>query len=318
MRTSQNWKSRKCPSCGSTDIELSPVQTATTRAEKLSFEEIKKLFIGLRADQIFFTYHRCSNCNLAYNTNYFSQSQLDVLYHLMPNNLMGENVGTASKTQYKYADQILRQTKKVETVLELGPDIGLIGKRISGEKSNCSAILVEPNIGVYGDLEANSSNFTAFEIVPNLDEVRTINKSKPDLIIGIHVLDHLLQPEKTLTKLHNLADDLATLCIVVHNEKSMLRFFLNKRWPPFCLQHPQLFNRQTIKSTLEHSGWKIIKIQKTVNYYSVRNLVKNFLAIINLPIWLSKLFPNLEVPLILGNILIIAQRKELSSSHESL
>jgi len=318
MNMQSEWASRECPSCGSKVISSKPVQISAIPAESLTWMEIKNLFVGLRATQSFFSYQRCVDCHLAYNNYYFSQSQLDELYHLMPNNLMGENVGTASKTQYRYADMILGETKTLKTYLELGPDIGLIGRRISETFPESAAYLVEPNKGVHNDLSKNSQGFRNATVLVDLIEAENTLESNADLIVGIHVLDHLLDPAHTLRKLHGLANKDARLCIVVHNEKSLLRFVLNKKWPPFCLQHPVLYNKKTIQAILKETGWEVTNIKNTVNHYSIRNLAKNFFAIMNFPSTLSKFLPQIEIPVTLGNILVTAQRRDAMESQNSL
>jgi hypothetical protein len=102
------WKNRVCPGCGDKK-GLSHVETSSlTPAESVEWQDIKDSFIGLRAEQVFFSYSRCDICELLFCHTYFSQSQLNELYSVMPNNLMGEDVGTASKTQYGYAKQIIK------------------------------------------------------------------------------------------------------------------------------------------------------------------------------------------------------------------
>ena len=127
---SGDWEGRACPSCC---FESGPSQLEVyshVPAEHKSFESIRKDFVGLRAQQSFFSYYRCLKCGLLYNQSYFSDSQISILYEDMPDNLMGENMGSALKTQYTYADQILKHVQKVESYLELGPDLGLLAKRV--------------------------------------------------------------------------------------------------------------------------------------------------------------------------------------------
>ena len=306
MEHSGIWEFRACPSCNSVKIPTQPDSTSAVAAEAQGWETVKDSFVGLRADQLFFSYYRVINCGILYSPRYFSNSQLNILYSVMPNNLMGENVGTASRTQYGYADQILRHAKEVKSYLEMGPDIGLVAKRISeSTKSRC--IFVEPNIDVHDALLSNAKKFLKLQIVRDFQQIQIGDTEALDLIVGIHVLDHLLEPRIILEKFRKIASPSGKLCIVVHNERSFLRKLLRRTWPPFCLQHPQLFNPSTINDLLATNGWKTISIKRTRNYYSLRNLCRMLCSITRLPPFLSRIVPNWEIPVYLGNIMVIAE-----------
>ena len=307
MKESESWASRDCPSCSAQLDKSNRCNMASAQqAEKLSWQIVRDSFIGLRPDQMFFSFFRCQKCGLLYCPEYFSQRQLDQLYFIMPDNLMGESVGTASRTQSGYADQILRHAKEVKSYLEIGPDIGLVAKRISESiTSNC--ILVEPNIDVHDALLSNTKRFLKVQLVRDFQEIQIEDADALDLIVGIHVLDHLLEPSITLEKFRRMASDSGKLCLVVHNEKSFLRKLLRRTWPPFCLQHPQLFNPSTLNDLLATKGWKTISIKRTRNYYSLRNLGMMVCSITRLPPFLSRIVPNWEIPVYLGNIMVIAE-----------
>ncbi len=97
--------------------------------------------------------------------------------------------------------------------------------------------------------------------------------------------------------------------MVVHNEKSILRLLLKKKWPPFCLQHPQLFNPQSARRMLENYGWEVVKVMRTTNYYTSRNFIQLALRILGKEVKLLNKIPNFQIPVKLGNILIIAKKK---------
>jgi hypothetical protein len=134
--------------------------------------------------------------------------------------------------------------------LEIGPDIGLVTRSVIDELKPNKVILIEPNISVHKELLSNSS---ASADVVLIDNVNDLNNQSPDLIVGVHVYDHLLNPLEELIKLNSKSSNGAKIALVVHNEKSIIRKLLRKKWPPFCLQHPQLYNKKTIKQMLELS-----------------------------------------------------------------
>ena len=102
------WDRRACPLCGSSKISTKPNSSAKHPAEFMPWETAKSYFIGLRHDQVFFSYYRCLGCELLYCPWYFTKEQIAILYSEMPNNTMGEDKSTVSKTQSAYAQWILQ------------------------------------------------------------------------------------------------------------------------------------------------------------------------------------------------------------------
>ena len=300
------WDRRSCPICQSSQIADKPEVQAKHAAESMSWEDVRDSFIGLRHDQVFFSYYRCPQCHLLYCPWYFSSEQLSTLYAQMPDNLMGEDKSTASKTQSGYVRWFMKRMSNVGAFLELGPDIGLVTQEVVAQTMLERMTLVEPNLAVYDELRSNAAGGGKIEIVQYLDEVRNDDF---DLVIGIHVFDHLLDPLKDLKKLATKSAQGAHLGLVVHNEASLLRKFIGKKWPPFCLQHPQLYDPKTLRFMLDASGWKLEKVARSTNYFHLDHIAEMALGVFGLPKSLSKLVPRVETPINLGNMIALGQRK---------
>ena len=298
-----DWKKRSCPVCGSDQNSEFPEVFSSRRAEQLSWHEVKELFVGLRNEQAFFSYYRCLNCSLLYCPWYFSSEQLEVLYSEMPDNLMGEDKSVISKTQTGYVKWLEKRAKGSE-YMEIGPDIGLVANAIDDTFDIQNAYLVEPNKNVHPELAKSMSKTKNIKVVEYLHQ---INSAMSDLVVGVHVYDHLLFPVNDLRELRSKVSEDAKLVIVVHNEKSRLRYVMKKAWPPFCLQHPQLYNPVTLGKLLHASGWQLEEVAKSTNWYKARHFAELGLGILGLPKWISKIFPNIEIPMKLGNMISIAK-----------
>lgn len=302
----EGWEQRPCPQCKCEEYVLPAESRAKVPAESLSFQEISKYFVGFREDQIFFSFHRCSNCNLLYSPKYFSNEQLDILYADMPDNLLGEDKSIISKTHQGYVKQILKKVKKSSVYLEIGPDIGLVTRLAISQFEPNKVILIEPNVSVHSELLINSKSNAEVLLI---DDVGVLGDQRPDLIVGVHVYDHLLNPLEELVKLNSKSAPGAKIAFVVHNEKSIIRKILGKKWPPFCLQHPQLYNKKTIKQILELAGWKIVSIQPTINWFSLRHFARMGGGLIGINPRLFSLIPNIQIPIKLGNMICIAEKR---------
>lgn len=299
------WQRRACPICGSRNISSQPNSTAKKPAEKMSWDEAKSYFIGLRHDQVFFSYYRCLGCELLYCPWYFTKEQIAILYSEMPDNTMGEDKSTVSKTQSAYAQWILQDGVRTDAYLEVGPDIGLVSRKVTALQTPKRVSFIEPNLSVRKELRDSVGEVSSIEIV---DFIENLQNKDFTLIVGIHVYDHLLDPIQDLKSLFELADDLAHISIVVHNEKSSLRKLLKTKWPPFCLQHPQLYNPKSLENLLSLSGWKVLKIGKSTNWYHLRYFIQMGLSVLGLKDLISRFLPNIEFPIRLGNMISIAQK----------
>lgn len=302
----KNWVIRNCPSCGLNNYSDTPIISSSPRPEFLDFDEVKNYFIGLRDNQIFFSYYRCTNCELLYCPWYFSDEQLSILYSDMPDNLLGEDKSVISRTQSGYVNQIAKFTKEVKTYLEVGPDIGLVTNSVVKRFEPETVILIEPNLSVHPQLKQSATPTKNINIYLNHSN---FEPNKPDLCVGVHVYDHLLNPLNELKDLFHSSATGAKIAIVVHNEKSFLRKVLSKRWPPFCLQHPQLYNKKTLTNLLEKAGWTNVIIRPTTNWFSLDHFVKMGASILGLNPKYFFFIPKVQIPFRLGNMICIAEKQ---------
>jgi hypothetical protein len=126
----------------------------------------------------------------------------------------------------------------------------------------------------------------------------------------IHVLDHLPEPEVMLKDLFKTLEPGGTLMVVTHNVRSWLARLLGGRWPPFALQHPQLFSARSIRSLLASSGFEVSDIIRTTNYFPATFLMRAGLTVFGLPAkWVpAQAGPDIAVKL--GNICTLARRPQ--------
>jgi hypothetical protein len=286
-------------------ISTAPDSKARMQAELMSWVEVKDFFIGLRNDQVFFSYYRCQECELLYCPWYFSKDQIALLYAAMPDNTMGEDKSTVSRTQSAYANWIMsRKDTSNKRYLEVGPDIGLVANQIVKINKPEFVSFLEPNRSVRAELLESVAIVESKEVVDFIDELVTKDFS---LIVGVHVYDHLLDPVGDLANLRTRVEVGASLSIVVHNESSLLRKLMGPKWPPFCLQHPQLFNPQTQKKLFAKSGWELLEVKRSTNWYHMKYFVSMVASILGISTAVSKVFPNIEFPIRLGNTISMAK-----------
>ena len=301
------WISRNCPICNTPPaiVEI----TASIRADELTFEDTKKLWMGFRKNSCFFDYYRCQECKLLFNKYYFSPDQLDILYGNMPDNSNKVNHKILSRTQSGYLSFLLKKVglNKGSKYLEIGPDVGLLTYHVSRTSLFKNITLVEPNKAVHEALLNSIAADVETSIYPDFHELPADNKF--DVVSGVHVFDHLIDPLSYIKNLTDFMEHDSYVLSVTHDEGSVLRKILTRKWPPFCLQHPQLYNSRTIEVVFEKAGLKKISINKSTNWFPLKHIVGVAAKLIGFPEIFVKFTPPIDIPLKLGNMISVFQKK---------
>jgi hypothetical protein len=295
--------SRNCPICGS--VAGKSVIKSKNNAENLSFDELSNNFVGLRANQTFFEYKRCTKCNLCFSPLYFSAEELKLVYKSMPPNLVGDEQKIVEKTHEGYVKYIKKYLSSANSLIELGADLGLVTGPVVSHFKISKGVLIEPNLDVRTELMHSVENKSGIEVVNYLSEIK--NDQMYDLFIGVHVIDHLLEPLHDLNLIRKKMRPGSKLFIVVHNQNSLLAKIMKSKWPPYCLQHPQIFDNRSIKNLLENSGFTNIRIKRTVNWIGIRNSLISLLSLLKIPHRFLSFLPNISIPIIFGNIIVSAE-----------
>ena len=295
---------RDCPACGEPASKGRSEVRPRISPSAVSAEEFASAWSSTGNNNCFFDYRRCGSCGLLHNSMYLRPDLVVDAYSNMDDNTAEVPLHLLKATQRRYllATEEFAQLEGV--YLEIGPDIGLAAE-IAVERGNLAqVVLVEPNRASHAALRhvAPACNTVVVDSLDELDDA-----IKADRLVLIHVLDHLPQPRKDLITLRQRMKEGGLMLVVVHNESSLLRRILGPRWPPFRLQHPQLFSRQTLPVFLESCGFTVRSLRATTNTLSVRHLVRSgFSALGSDPDWISKV-PQIGIRVRLGNILAVAE-----------
>jgi hypothetical protein len=295
---------RACPICGTEAGHGDTKVCAPIRADSIGDQEAADYWRGFRSKSCFFDFAQCQSCGLLYNPTYFSQSMLDTLYSSMQDNTAGAATDVLSDTQAGYIDFLAEQRPLRGTYLEVGPDIGLSTAAAHATGRLDRSVLIEPNRDVYPQLRDAAAG-APVEIVASLSDLEV--QAHADSAVLIHVLDHLIDPLAFLEELRGHLNDGALALFVVHNCDSMLRHALGVRWPPFCLQHPQLFSRKTLTASLQTAGFDVVASKPTTNVFPLRHAVETGASLVGLNGKWTGHIPDSKVRLRLGNIMAVAR-----------
>lgn len=291
---------RACPACGATrtrEEAHSPVC-----AETMTVDALRPYWSGLFSEKRFFTYHRCLGCGLLYNRAFFDGSRLADLYSSMAPNMEIVSNDAIAATQKGYFDAV--QGKLDGGYLEIGPDAGHIVREAATRGSFDHFWLFEPNRAIHDTLRASADGRPA-TLLTDMDDLSPVPDGSVGLAVMVHVLDHLLDPLAMLTQIRAKLRPGGKLLIVTHNETSLLRRLMGTRWPPFCLQHPELYNPATITALLGRAGYAGVEVTRSRNYFPLPFLARQAAWTVGLKLDRVPL-PDISLGLRLGNILTLA------------
>jgi len=280
----------------------------------MRYSELVPNWNGFFKDKVFFSYKRCSNCGMLYAPIFFTPSQLEELYAQMPPNMDIVPVEALRKTQKGYFDIFKAHSALTGEYIEIGPDVGLFTENCVREGNFDRYWLFEPNRNVASALVTTMQG-RPHEIIPDMFGFSTIPDGAASAAVMVHVLDHLLDPVATLRDLRQKLSPNSHLAIVTHDESSLLSRLFGKRWPAFCLQHPEIYNPRSMRRLLDTAGFEVLELRKTVNVFPVQFLLRNLLWALGWKVKNVPSFGSMTVGLKLGNMITIAAPKAATKDH---
>ena len=293
--------SRFCPFCFQQDKNSNLEISSKVEYSTLTESELRTIWDNVFNRKFFFSYFRCE-CGGLYNKKYFSIKSLKELYSRMKENIHTEDKDLDIKTKIHYIS-ILSKRGSFNNVLEIGPDNGSLAENLIKLKVVKNIDFVEPNVEMHSNLKKISKN----PIFKNIYEID--DNIKYDLVIGIHVLDHIPDIKNYVSKIDSLLNSEGAIFGVVHDEKSLLARILANRWPAYLIWHPHLFNTNSIRSFFKNVGFKKIFIKKTLNYFNVSYLLEHLIrALFKKEL---KIFPLFTLSLKLGNFAFMFKKDRI-------
>lgn len=297
---------RACPCCGEPP-PLGREAQSEPAGERLPFKELAAFWIGLLKRKVFFSYGRCPGCGLLYAPVFFDEEQLAQLYARMPPNMGMVARDALERTQRGYVESLRKRGfPSVGAYLEVGPDIGLFAEACVAVAEFNHHWLLEPNHDVVPQLGAIMAS-RPHTIIESMSGFDLVPDGSVSVAVMVHVLDHMIDPALTLSEIRRKMTPGGVLLVVTHDESSLLRRLIGARWPPFCLQHPQLFNRATLKIALQSSGFTDVAVARSVNYFSLAFLIRQGLWALRLRAPRLPRLLDVTVGLKLGNMIALAE-----------
>ena len=300
----QNFINRNCPLCGTSKNSRRYV-CSQPAAEGLAYEALIPHWNGFFKDKIFFSYDRCSDCELLFAPITFNAGQLEALYRQMAPNMDLVPISALRATQRGYFKALERHKPPIGGFLEMGPDIGLFTENCVHLPKFNEYWLFEPNVDVHDQLKKVVADHK-HHILTDMFSYKAVPDGSLSCAVFIHVLDHLLDPVTTLKELRRKLMPNGKLLVVTHNEGSLMPRIIGARWPAFCLQHPQIYSMASMKNLMRKTGYQVLEQSRSTNYFPLSFLTRHALWSLGFKVTNFPTFFDPTLGLKLGNMLTVA------------
>ncbi len=217
-----------------------------------------------------FKIYKCNNCGLGYTKNLSAQNKS---YHRDENYLAEEDL---FKNIFQKRIKIIKRFLHKGAVLEIGCSTGLMLFLLQEE--GFKVMGVEPSKS-----SAKAAQEKGIKVLNNFFEKVKL-RSKFDLILLNHTLEHLNNPVEVIGKLAQLNSKNGFLYIDLPNFNSLSLKLLKGNWPHLLpKEHLWHFTDKSLSLLLSKFGYKIVYVEKSSGIWDLNNPTKEiFTAFFNM------------------------------------
>ena len=216
---------------------------------------------------------RCRHCGLIYQNPRMEEEVNGLYSEEFYNQYYGDKSKLMSSAQAlieKIANYI--PDNKIR-MLEIGAGLGYTLKAARDKGWDIFGTEISPFAVRYAKDKLNLKIFNgSLEEAPFADNFF-------DLVIIVHVLEHLPDPSKILTKIFQILKNHGVLYVVVPNIANFRAWIRKERWayltPQYHLYH---FTPHTLKKIVVKGGFKIVHIETPQNIITAEYLTKTSIA----------------------------------------
>jgi len=201
-------------------------------------------------------YYECENCGLVFQSTKESRAVDPAFYEETYRKIYQESVEPTPKdlwVQKQRAEHLLQYLisqsfSAPQRILDIGASSGVLLHTFQAAYDS-EVVGVEPGVAYRSYAQERGLN-----IFPSLEDLLQTNPKRFDLICLLHVLEHLLDPVETLTKIReNLLSERGLILIEVPN------LYIHDS---FELAHIACYSPHTLARTLRQSGYQLFNMKR--------------------------------------------------------
>ena len=250
---------RPCPVCGSRDeARVLPASFDASRLGTLSFASRKP------PELMHWRLVTCAGCGLVYASPAPAEDVLLRAYREAGFDAPGES-RYAADTYSGIVARVLPVLPDRAGALDIGAGDGAFLER-----------LLELGFSGVAGLEPSEA---AREGAPG--KVHALIRDEPfasglfaegsfSLVTCLQTIEHVPEPLALCREVHRLLKPGGALVVVCHDRRAWSARLLGRRSPIYDVEHLQLFDRRTVRSLFERSGFERIAVHTVVNRYPLR------------------------------------------------
>jgi len=293
---------RPCPVCNSGESRL---RYGSTLRDGENWREGFDPYTG------HYQVNTCRQCGLVFSSPVFDAASIGEIYKTHPQTNVDENeIENVRKTMEGYYRLTRPHLPGRKRVLDVGCDIGLF-LEVARQDGFRELHGIEP---VAIARKAAVERLTGASIHPEFYQDCRFPDEHFDLIVFIHVVDHLLHPAELLERAIRHLVPGGIVIAVVHDIEAPLARLMGERYPVYNFFHHYFFSRVTLAGLFERCGFETVSVVSTRNCYSLAFLIERFpligrrLATASAS-WARRLgIGRLSLNLPIGNIGIVARK----------
>ena len=245
----------------------------------------------------------CKECTLVRSSPIIDEGKLNTLYADSQFIFSQEAPFVCQSYAVLVRKLIDKYTGKVESLLEIGCSTGFFLEKAL-EMGITDVVGFEPSRDCY----EHARNHIKDRIINDIYKPDLLGDKKFDLICSFHVLDHLRDPQKTLSSMAEGLNPGGHVLLVCHDVDSWSAKLLGDYSPIFDVEHIYLFSKKTITLLLESVGLDVVELGLFVNTYPLRYWMR-MLPITNKIVRLMpKFLKNIPISVKAGNLYVYGQK----------
>ena len=260
-------------------------------------------------DRIHFQIVKCNNDGLIRSNPVIKELDLPDLYK-KSKFTYDDEIENLTKSYMESLRPILKNLSKNVKILEVGCGNGFILEKL--HKIGYENVYgVEPSI----DAVRKADKSIRRNISVNILKKDIYRASNFDFIFFFQTFDHIPDPNNFLEICNNYLKKGGYLLAFNHNVDSLSSLLLKEKSPIIDIEHPYLYNFETMKQIFEKNGFIAKRVYSPSNFVSIKHL----LELLPLPLKLKQLVMNSKKPFIkkilvrtvnikLGNLCLIARK----------
>jgi SAM-dependent methyltransferase len=248
---------------------LSPCCICGSSEHTVRYEATSRTESGLPASGPYAGHYRintCRGCGLLFSSPIFDETEVNTLYTgYSEANVADSEIANVKATMRGYYDLGRRFLAGKKSALDIGCDIGLM-LEVLQEDGFVTLCGIEP---VAVARTRASERVPTAEISDVFYEQSGFRENEFDLVTLVHVVDHLVRPDRVLD---GVLRDLRPggICIaVVHDVESPLARLMGESFPVFNYFHHYFFSKRTLRALFEARGFDVLCVVATRNRYSL-------------------------------------------------